>query len=388
MKQYADYARTLRHQLHRFPEIGYDLPKTLALIRQELDAMGIEYTESFGRSSIVATINPHCKGITIGIRADIDALPMQEDTDLPWKSEIDGHSHSCGHDIHCANLLATGKLLKDMESQLKCRVKLLFTPAEEYIEPGCKQLAENGVMDDIDFAIACHADPTYLVGTIGLSAGGQGSNSMGITLEFFGTAAHATAQRRGKDAITMAVQAHQAMHTMVCKELLPQEARMLNIGSIHGGNTNNIICDHCTMFASARTFTDENSQYLLERITQICEGVAAMNGGSAKVTVNKLLPYMDNDETVTKAVYASAAKVLGEDKILPRSRKLGGEDFGFLARKKPCVMFRLGTKNPENPATAGALHSAKVQFDDGCFETGLAVMKAFILDNMEGLINV
>lgn len=386
MVQYADYARTLRHQLHRFPEIGYDLPKTLALIRRELDAMGIEYTESFGRSSIVATINPHCKGITIGIRADIDALPMQEDTDLPWKSEIDGHSHSCGHDIHCANLLATGKLLKDMESQLKCRVKLLFTPAEEYIEPGCKLLAENGVMDDIDFAIACHADPSYLVGTIGLSAGGQGSNSMGITLEFFGTAAHATAQRRGKDAITMAVQAHQAMHTMVCKELLPQEARMLNIGSIHGGNTNNIICDHCTMFASARTFTDENSQYLLERITQICEGVAAMNGGSAKVTVNKLLPYMDNDETVTKAVYASAAKVLGEDKILPRARKLGGEDFGFLARKKPCVMFRLGTKNPENPATAGALHSAKVQFDDGCFETGLAVMKAFVLDNQNGLV--
>ncbi len=383
---YADYARSLRHELHQYPEIGYDLPKTLALIRRELDAMGIEYTESFGRSSIVATINPHCKGVTIGIRADIDALPMQEDTDLPWKSEIDGHSHSCGHDIHCANLLATGKLLKDMESQLKCRVKLLFTPAEEYIEPGCKVLAENGVMDDIDFAIACHADPTYLVGTIGLSAGGQGSNSMGITLEFFGTAAHATAQRRGKDAITMAVQAHQAMHTMVCKELLPQEARMLNIGSIHGGNTNNIICDHCTMFASARTFTDENSQYLLERITQICEGVAAMNGGSAKVTVNKLLPYMDNDETVTKAVYASAAKALGEDKILPRARKLGGEDFGFLARKKPCVMFRLGTKNPENPATAGALHSAKVQFDDGCFETGLAMMKAFVLDNQNGLV--
>lgn len=388
MFNYADYARQLRHELHRFPEIGYDLPKTLALIRRELDAMGISYTEKFGKSSIVATINPDCKGITIGLRADIDALPMQEDTDLPWKSEIDGHSHSCGHDIHCANLLATGRALKDMEASLKCRVKLLFTPAEEYIEPGCKQLAENGVMDDIDFAIACHADPMYQVGTIGLTAGGQGSNSMGITLEFFGKAAHATAQRRGKDAITMAVQAHQAMHTMVCKELLPQEARMLNIGSIHGGNTNNIICDHCTMFASARTFTDENSQLLLDRITQICEGVAAMNGGSAKVTVNKLLPYMDNDETVTKAVYASAAKTLGEENILPRDRKLGGEDFGFLARKKPCVMFRLGTKNPENPATAGALHSAKVQFDDGCFETGLKVMTQFVLDNQEGLTYV
>ena len=385
---YAQYAIDLRHELHRFPEIGYDLPKTLALIRRELDAMGIEYTEEFGKSSIVATINPDCKGVTIGLRADIDALPMQEDTDLPWKSEIDGRSHSCGHDIHCANLLASGKWLKDHEDQLKCRVKLLFTPAEEYIEPGCKQLAENGVMDDIDFAIACHADPGYLVGTIGLSAGGQGSNSMGITIEFFGTAAHATAQRKGKDAITMAVQAHQAMHMMVAKEFPPQDARMLNIGTIHGGTTNNIICDHCTMFASSRAFTDENTQILLERITQIAEGVATMNGGSSKVTVNKLLPFMDNDETVTKAVYASAAKALGEENIKPRIRKLGGEDFGFLARKKPCVMFRLGTKNPENPATGAALHTAKVQFDDGCFETGLKVMTQFILDNMEGLTNV
>ena len=382
---YADYAKNLRHELHQCPEIGYDLPQTLAIIRRELEANGIAYTaDEFGPSSIVGTINPG-KPVTIGLRADIDALPMQEDTDLPWKSKIDGQAHACGHDIHCANLLAMGKKLNDMRDQLTCTIKLLFTPAEEYVTPGCKALAENGLMDNIDFAIACHADPSYPVGTIGLSAGGQGSNSMGITMEFFGTAAHATAQKRGKDAITMAVQAHQALHTMVCKEMLPQEARMLNIGSIHGGNTNNIICDHCTMFASARTFTDEGSQYILDRATQICEGIAMMNGGTAKVTMNKLLPYMDNDANMTKAVYASAAKAIGEDKILPRERKLGGEDFGFLARKKPCVMFRLGTKNPANPATAGALHSAKVQFDDGCFETGMAVMTQFILDNQEGL---
>jgi len=382
---YAQYAIELRHELHQCPEIGYDLPGTLAIIRRELKANNISFTlDEFGKSSIVATINPG-KPVTIGLRADIDALPMQEDTDLPWKSKITGQAHACGHDIHCANLLATGKKLKDMESELACTVKLLFTPAEEYKEPGCKQLAENGIMDNIDFAIACHADPSYPVGTIGLSAGGQGSNSMGITMEFFGTAAHATAQKRGKDAITMAVQAHQALHTMVCKELLPQEARMLNVGSIHGGNTNNIICDHCTMFASARTFTDEGSQYILDRATQICEAVAMMNGGTAKVTMNKLLPYMDNDEEVTKEVYKSAAKAIGEENIKPRIRKLGGEDFGFLARKKPCVMFRLGTKVDANPATAGALHSAKVQFDDGCFETGLKVMTQFVLDHMEGL---
>ena len=136
MEKYIAYAKQMRHELHQIPEIGFDLPKTLAVVRRELDAMGISYTEEFGQSSIVATINEG-KPFTIGLRADMDALPIQEVSNNPFPSQHPGQMHACGHDIHTSNLLAVAKKLNDIKDQINCRIKLLFIPAEEYITPGC-----------------------------------------------------------------------------------------------------------------------------------------------------------------------------------------------------------------------------------------------------------
>lgn len=378
-----EYVIALRRELHQYPEIGYDLPKTLALVRRELDKMGIPYTEEFGKSSIVATINPECKGFTIGLRGDMDALPIQENTGLEYASKIPGQMHACGHDAHTAMLLGAAKELKAREKELTCRVKLLFTPAEEYIEPGCKQLAENGVMDDIDCAIATHVDPASDSGTIKTVAGDVNSNSMGFTVEFFGVSSHAAQQQRGKDAIAMAVEAYTAMEIMVAKEFEPSTPRLLNIGVIEGGKTNNVICDYCKMFGSSRTFSDEVSEKLITRIREICEGIAKMNGGEAKVTVNKFLPYVLNNKTVIGKINESAAKILGEENILPYIRGLGGEDFGFLSRKKPCGIFRLGTRKDES--TGYALHTVKFDLDEQAMESGVKIFVQFVLDNMNGI---
>ena len=381
---YAAYARAIRRELHEYPEIGFDLPKTLALVRRELDAMGISYTEKFGRSSIGATLGKQDAPFTIGLRADMDALPVQEAVDKPFKSKIDGQMHACGHDIHTANLLAAAKKLKDMEGALTCRVKLLFTPAEEYVTPGCKEMAEDGVMDDIDCILACHCDPLYDVGTVAIDAGGQGANSMGFTVDFYGTSAHANRQQLGRDAIAMAMQAYAAMEMMVAKEFDPAEPVLLNIGAIKGGVTNNVICDHCWMFGTNRAQKDETSEKLIRRIREICEGVAVMNGGRAEVKVTKLLPFVINDATVTAKVRKTAERVLGSDKIFSKPRNLGGEDFSFLCRKKPGMIFRLGTKN-EDPATAKPLHNGGIDFDEGCFEVGIPMFVEFVLDNMNGI---
>ena len=382
-KDTLDYVIKLRRELHEYPEIGFDLPKTLALVRRELDAMGIPYTEAFGRSSIVATINPECKGTTIGIRADMDALPMQEATGLPFASKIPGQMHACGHDSHTAMLLGTGRELKAREKELSCRVKLLFTPAEEYIEPGCKQLAENGVMDDIDFAIGCHVGPNKTTGHIGMRKGGVGANSMGFTVEFFGHSSHAASQQKGKDAIAMAVEAYTAMEIMVAKEFAPNVPRLFNIGAFNGGHTNNIICDYCKLFGSARSHSDEVSEQLITRIREICEGIAKMNGGEAKVTVNKFLPYVLNNDTVTDRLWASAAKVVGEENVFEVERGLGGEDFGFLSRKKPCAFFRLCTKKDE--ATSHVLHTVKFDIDESAMAIGVRTFLQFVLDNQNGI---
>ena len=142
MFDYVSYAQQLRHELHQIPEIGFDLPKTLAVVRRELDAMGISYTEQFGKSSIVATINAG-KPFTIGLRADMDALPVTEQSKNPYPSTHEGKMHACGHDVHTSQMLAVTRKLNDMKDSIRCCMKILFTPAEEYSTPGCKLMAED-----------------------------------------------------------------------------------------------------------------------------------------------------------------------------------------------------------------------------------------------------
>jgi len=384
MTEYIAYATALRHELHQCPEIGFDLPETLAIVRRELNAMGITFTEEYCKSSIVGTINPEKSGFTIGIRADMDALPIEEKSQNPYPSRHTGKMHACGHDVHTAILLAVARVLQDRRSELSCRVKLLFTPAEEYIHPGCKELAASGVMDDIDCVVTCHSSPDRQVGTVAMSAGPQASNSMGFTMEFYGSVAHAASQQRGKDAIAMAVQAYMAMEVMVAKELSPLEPRLLNIGAFNGGHTNNIICDYCKLFGSCRSHSDENSAYLERRLREICEGVAAMNGGRGEFKVTKFLPYIINNEKVTERMVAAAAKIVGAENVLPNGPAMGADDFSFLSRKKPGVLFRLGTGS-DLPGTTCTLHSNHFDVDERCFGVAIPIFVQFVMDNMDGI---
>ncbi len=378
MFDYAAYAVALRRELHQYPEIGFDLPRTLALVRRELEDMGIPYTEEYGRSGIVATINEG-KPFTIGIRADMDALPMTEATGLPYASKIDGQMHACGHDMHTAQLLAVGRKLNDIRDSLRCCVKLIFTPAEEYITPGAKEMVEDGLMDTVDCAIACHVDPMKPAGHITLLSGGTNANSHGMRAEFFGKSCHAHSQEKGVDAIRMAVQAYMGMELMLAREIPSRAAAVLNVGTIHGGNTNNIVCDHVEMFLTTRTHSDELTAFMERRIREICDATAKMCGGEAKVTVTKLLPYVINHPVMTANMRASAAAVVDAECIHEGVRSMGGEDFAFLSRVKPCVMFYLGV------GITTPVHSTTFCPDESAFETGIAVFTQFVLDNQDGI---
>ena len=186
-----DYLTRIRRELHEYPEIGFDLTKTLALIRRELEAHGIEYTEKYGESSIVATVNPEGGGKTIGIRADIDALPVTEESDPPYKSKIDGAMHACGHDAHTAIALGAAIRLAEMKDSLTCRVKVIFQAAEEYPPSGAMLMVRDGVMEDIDEIISLHTDNDIPVGKIGIMPGDMNAISDGFVLTFHGKNAHA-----------------------------------------------------------------------------------------------------------------------------------------------------------------------------------------------------
>ena len=382
MTDYSAYAVKIRKQLHMYPEIGYDLPQTLALIRGELTRFGIEFTESYGKSSIVAVINPEKSGFTIGIRADMDALPIQERNEKPYASRIPGAMHACGHDVHTAVALAVARQLQARREEIDCRVKILFTPAEEFAPPGCKLMAEDGVMDDIDCIVSCHVDPAFPAGSVAIDAGGQGGNSLGFTLEFYGHSAHAALQHKGNDAIAMAVQVYQALEVMIAKETNPTEPCLLNIGAFNGGITNNVICNYCKLYGTLRTQNDETNDYLVGRIRQIAEGVAAAQNGRAVYTEMKFLPFVVNDEIVTRRMDLSAERLLGREKIHHKKRTLGGEDFSYLCRQKPGMMFRLGIKG--GPETGYALHTDTFDVNERCFGVGIDLFVQFVLDNMQG----
>ena len=374
-----EYAVKIRRQLHMYPEIGFNLDRTLALVRSELDAMGIPYTEKYGKSSIVATINPECEGFAIGIRGDMDALPIQEDTGLEYASKLDGAMHACGHDAHTAMLLAVAKELKPMEKSLRCCVKLLFTPAEEYIQPGCELMVKDGVGDEIDCCIACHVVPSVPVGCVRFTPGGKNANSMGFTVEFFGKSAHAADSHAGKDAIAMAVQAYVALDHMSAKEIASKHMHKFHVGTFNGGTTNNVVADYCKMFCTSRTHSDEVTQFILDRTRQICEGIAAMHGGEAKVTVNKVLPYVEHHPVMVEKLTQTVEKYLGEGKILPRKRSMGGEDFGFISRVKPSLQFDLGSGIPCDA------HHPKFVIDEACMKVGVDLFKQFVLDHQDGI---
>ena len=159
-----EYIVKIRRELHEYPELEFDLPRTVALVKRELDSFGIEYTEKYGKSSIVATLNPEKSHFTIGIRADMDALPIKEATDLPFKSKIDGQMHACGHDAHTAILLDTCRRLCEMKDKIDCRVKFIFQAAEEYPPSGARLMVADGVMDDIDCVIGLHVNTDYEAG--------------------------------------------------------------------------------------------------------------------------------------------------------------------------------------------------------------------------------
>ncbi len=377
------YAIEMRHRLHMYPEIGFDLDRTLALVRGELDQMGIPYTENYGKSSLVASINEG-KSFTIGIRADMDALPIEEKTKVSYKSKLRGQMHACGHDAHTAILLDTAKRLNEIKNEINCCVKFIFQSAEEYPPSGAKLMAEDGVMDDIDCAIALHCEPSVYVGRVNMCAGAQNAVSNGFLLDFYGKSAHVVQQQTGVDAIMMAVKAYTAIEMAVAKEVPVKEPCVFNVGSIHGGESNNSICDHVTMYCTLRTWDAQLDAKMTKRIKDICACVAKESGGKFKYTQKKYYPVLVNDKTVTERLWQAAAKVVGENHIGLHGRGLGGEDFAYFAQRKPCALFRLGVRNEQKECTYG-LHQDKFNIDEDALDIGADIFVQFVRDNMNGI---
>ena len=379
-----DYIIGLRRKIHMQPEVGFDLANTIALVKEELDKMGIVYTEKYGKSSVVATINPEIEDFTIGIRADMDALLIEEKNDVEYRSRISGKMHACGHDAHTAMLLGTAKALNSMKEQISCRVKLLFQPSEEGLQSGAELMVKDGVMDDIDVIIGMHVENWLPVGKIGVCKGASMASSRNFHLKFYGKTAHATLPHSGVDALAAAVRTYNNIQYMLGRELNPFSKYVCSIGKLEGGTSQNIIADYAHMLGTIRTFDMEVDAYLIRRITEIAENTAREIGGKAEIDTELKCYVVYNNPYIADLVLDSAAQLLGTDGIVEMPEKLSSEDFSHYLTKKPGVFIRLGTGNEEKGITT-LPHNNDFQIDEDALPVGTDVCVQFVLDHMNGI---
>ncbi len=375
-----EYIVKVYRELHQVPEIGFDLPKSAAIITRELDAIGVPYTTEIGQSCIIATLNEGVGSKTIAIRADYDALPIQEETGLCYASTHPGKMHACGHDAHAAMLLGTVKALKAMEKDIKCCVKFIFQSAEEILG-GAKSICDTGFMDGVDEIIACHINAEKMSNHFLINRTCNSACSRGFKLHLYGKSSHAAKPHAGVDAIAMAVRVYTDIQFMRAREINPIERVVIGVGAIHGGTTNNIVCDHVEMNVTVRTQSIQMDEHIFKRITQIAESVAADMGGGAKLETYKYVPPLINDLDIADKLEAAAVKALGAENVFPKNEALGGEDFAYYILHKPGAMFNTGILDEGMPYVPA--HNGKLVVSENSLEAAPKVFVQYVLDQME-----
>lgn len=380
-----DYVIKIRRELHMYPEVDYDLPKTVALVKRELEAMGIPYTEKYGKGSVVGYINPDKTNFTIGIRADMDALRMQEkNEELEYRSRHDGMMHACGHDAHTAGLLGAAKALKEMEKDLACRVKLVFQPSEEGVTSGAIMMIENGVMEDIDIMTGLHVGTNIDAGQLGICPGISSATSRHFKIEIGGKSVHATAYHKGIDALSIAIKMYEGIQSIAAREVPPQEKVVCIVTKLNSGTAQNILPDYALMQGTIRTFNVPLSEFIHERILALAKSLSEYHGVEIKVHAPLKSTCVYNNPYLSELMLESMGKVVGKENLKIVNQGLGSEDFSRFTDIVPSVFFRLGVRNAEKGFTQ-VVHQTDFKLDEDALDLGAKAFVQFVLDNQHGI---
>ena len=377
----------IRRQLHMYPELKWDLPLTAALVKEELTKAGIDFVaDKYGPNTIVATINPEITRFTIGIRADMDALPIQENNhDKPYRSKHDGIMHACGHDAHTTMLIGAAKALHAIRDQLTCRVKLLFQPCEEGRPSGARTMCEHGVMQDIDCIIMCHVNCVDETHVISSNPGVTNSSSVAFTVTLGGKAVHVASPHAGIDALAAGVKIYNGIQMLVSREVDPFDTCVMSVTCMNAGETVAANADKCVMKGSIRCLHDKTMAWAQRRLEELIRLTAEQSRTTwALEWSGEPLPGAHNDPAMYEAFTASARKVVGNKKVIVLAPSPGAEDFAYYEKEKPGLLFGLGMRN-EAKGCCHPAHNKDWDIDEDALETGVKVFVQFVLDNMNGI---
>ncbi len=375
----------VRRELHRHPELGWELDNTSALVRRELNAVGVSYEfEKYGRNTVVATIGRDDAPFTIGLRADMDALPIQEiASEKPYRSTEDGKMHACGHDAHTAMLLGAAKALHGIEDALHCRVKLLFQPCEENKPSGAKTMCEHGVMKDIDCIAMCHVNCVEKTHVLSSCTGITNATSCAFEITLRGRGAHVASPHKAVDALAMGVRVYDGIQMIITRELDPFDTCVIGVCKMNAGETIAAVAENCVMNGSMRCLKESTRDQMQQRLRRLVQSVTQYMGGEGEITFAKdPLPPAYNDETMYRWFLETAPKVTGKERVVHLEPSPGGEDFAYYEKEKPGLLFGLGMRNEDKGCCAPA-HSSLWDIDEDGLQTGARMFVQFVLDHMD-----
>lgn len=373
-----------RRDFHENPELGFEEFRTSEVIKQFLSSEGIPFYSSAttGIYGIIkGTAEGADKGKTIAVRADMDALPLQDRKACEYSSKVEGKMHACGHDAHMTILMGACKILNGMKDKLKGNVVLLFEPAEETIG-GARFMIKEGVLDNphVDAVIGLHVAEGIECGKISIKKGVVNAASNPFNIKIIGKGGHGAHPEDTVDPVLITSNIIVTLQSIISREIPPTEAALITIGSIHGGSAQNIIPEEVNISGIIRTMRTEHREYVIKRLIEVVEGISKSMRGKCEIDIQESYPCLYNNDVMVDMMKKCASEIIGESNVEEQEKpSMGVESFAYFSMERPAVFYFLGAGNSEkgiiNPA-----HGSFFDIDESCLPIGAAIQAKFVYD--------
>ena len=385
----------LRHHIHQNPELGNREFETAKLIAAHLESLGFEVTTGIAHTGVVGILKGGRPGPVIAVRADIDALPVVEETNFDFKSTVRtdylgqnvGVMHACGHDMHTAVQLGVASVLASMRDQIPGTIKFIFQPAEEgtpgHEDGGASMMVDEGVLTNPkpEVIFGLHSNPDLEVGQVGYTIGPAMAAVDQFRITIKGKQAHGAQPHRSVDPVVIASQIVGMFQTIRSRNLPPDAPSVITVGIIRGGERFNIIPRQVYLEGTVRTYDKEIQDTIEKRMREICAGITAAAGGTFEFEYERITPSMSNDPDLSHQMIPTLQRVVGDSNVFELSPVMGGEDFAEFSNRVPGFYYRLGTTKPGT--TSGGVHTPTFTADDGAVLVGMRVMSNVLVDYLQ-----
>ena len=381
---YSDEVVAIRRHLHQQPELSFVEFETSKYIQSKLDEWGITYEAGMVKTGIVVLVegnNPSKK--VIALRADIDALPIQEENNFPYRSVNDGVMHACGHDLHTSSLLGVVKILNELKSEFEGTVKCFFQPGEERLPGGASLMIKEGILENPkpEIVFGQHVYPDLPCGKVGFRPGIYMASADELYVTVHGKGGHGALPHKNVDPVLITSHIMVALQQVVSRQAKPDVPTVLSFGKVVANGSTNVIPAKVELEGTFRTFNEEWRAEAHEKMVKMAKSIAESMGGTCDFEVRKGYPFLVNDEHVTLRAKKVAQQFLGEENVVDLDLRMTAEDFSYYSQEMPGCFYRLGTARPEEQKVSG-LHTSTFNLDENAIELGVGLMAAMAIEEL------